>query len=116
MEISKLLKVNGIVFIETHFSFSSHERPWHFFQFSDMALKVLFSEALGFECIEAGMSNPIIGRFTSQADNYLKNNHVSGLYCHTEYLGKKVKNIKDFNWENVSLMQLVEKTKYPKGT
>lgn len=29
-EISKLLKVGGIVFVETHFSFSSHERPWHF--------------------------------------------------------------------------------------
>ncbi|NJN74586.1 MAG: class I SAM-dependent methyltransferase [Limnothrix sp. RL_2_0] len=30
-EISKLLKVGGFVFVETHFSFSSHERPWHFF-------------------------------------------------------------------------------------
>ena len=26
-EIAKVLKVNGIVFVETHFSFSSHERP-----------------------------------------------------------------------------------------
>lgn len=30
-EIAKLLKVGGIIFIETHFSHSSHERPWHFF-------------------------------------------------------------------------------------
>ena len=73
VEISKVLKVGGIVFVETHFSFSSHERPWHFFQFSDMALKVLFSESLGFECVEAGMSNPIVGRFSSLADTYLKN-------------------------------------------
>jgi SAM-dependent methyltransferase len=63
-EIAKLLKVGGVVFVETHFSFSSHERPWHFFQFSDMALKTLFSSALGFECIEAGMSNPLVGRFS----------------------------------------------------
>jgi hypothetical protein len=55
-EIAKLLKVGGVLFVETHFSFSSHERPWHFFQFSDMALRVLFSPALGMECIEAGMS------------------------------------------------------------
>jgi hypothetical protein len=34
--------VGGVLFVETHFSFSSHERPWHFFQFSDMALRVLF--------------------------------------------------------------------------
>lgn len=39
MEIQKMLNVGGFVFIETHFSFSSHERPWHFFQFSDMGLR-----------------------------------------------------------------------------
>ena len=32
IEIAKLLKVGGVVFIETHFSFSSHERPCNFFQ------------------------------------------------------------------------------------
>ncbi len=67
-EIAKLLNVGGHVFVETHFSYSSHERPWHFFQFTDMALKLLFNEALGFECIEAGVSNPIVGRFSTLAD------------------------------------------------
>ena len=41
LEIIKLLKPGGYVFIETHYSFSSHERPWHFFQFSENALDVL---------------------------------------------------------------------------
>lgn len=113
VEISKVLKIGGIVFVETHFSYSSHERPWHFFQFSDMALKVLFSKSLGFECLESGMSNPIVGRFSSLADNYLKNRSVGGLYCHSEYLGKKVKDIKDFNWAKIDLENIVEKTKYP---
>lgn len=112
-EIAKLLKVNGIVFIETHFSHSSHERPWHFFQFSDMALKTLFSKALGFECIEAGMSNPIVGRFSSLADSDLKYKPVAGLYCHSEYLGKKVKDIENFDWNNVDLQEVVGETKYP---
>ena len=112
-EISKLLKVDGFVFIETHFSYSSHERPWHFFQFSDMALKVLFSEALGFKCIEAGMSNPIIGRFSSFADTYLINKPVTGLYCHSEYLGKKVKNVDNFDWSQIDLASIVGETKYP---
>ena len=89
IEIYKLLKIGGIVFIETHFSYSSHERPWVFFQFSDLGLKTLFSEALGFECIDAGMSNLIVGRFSSFADTYLKNKPVVCLYCHSEYLGKK---------------------------
>lgn len=49
LEIQKMLKIGGFVFIETHFSFSSHERPWHFFQFSDMGLRALFNDSLGFD-------------------------------------------------------------------
>ena len=112
-EIAKVLKVGGIVFVETHFSYSSHERPWHFFQFSDMALRTLFSRALGFECIEAGLSNPIVGRFSSLADDYLKNKVVTGLYCHSEYLGRKVEDVRNFNWNSINLNDVVESTKYP---
>jgi SAM-dependent methyltransferase len=113
VEIAKVLKVGGVVFIETHFSFSSHERPWHFFQFSDMALRVLFSKELGFECIEAGMSNPIVGRFSSYADAYLKNKPVTGLYCHSEFLGRKIRNVEDIDWKKIKLSDLVEGSKYP---
>ncbi len=112
-EISKLLKVGGLVFVETHFAFSSHERPWHFFHFTDAALKVLFSEALGFECLEAGMSNPIVGRFSSLSDAYLRNKPVVGLYCHSEYLGRKVREAQGFDWQTVSLDELVGETQYP---
>ncbi|MBC7955406.1 MAG: methyltransferase domain-containing protein [Cytophagales bacterium] len=115
-EISKLLRVGGILFVETHFSFSSHERPWHFFQFSDMALRVLFSPALGIECIEAGMSNPINGRFSSLADEYLRFRRVPALYCHSEFLGRKVREIEAFSWANVDLQQVVGETKYPEPT
>lgn len=113
VEIAKVLKVGGFVFVETHFSHGSHERPWNFFQFSDMALKVLFSEALGFECVEAGMSNPIVGRFSSLADPYLQKQAIGGLYCHSEYLGKKVKDVKSFDWEQIDLVNVVGETKYP---
>lgn len=111
-EISKLLKVGGLVFVETHFSYSSHERPWHFFQFSDMALRVLFSRALGFECIEAGMSNPIVGRLSSLAAPYLRNQPVKGLYCHSEFLGKKVREVKGFDWCAIDLPNVVGNTVY----
>ena len=113
-EISKLLKVGGIVFVETHFSWSSHERPWHFFQYSDMALKVLFSPALGFECIESGVSNPMVARFSSYADKYLRNRPISSLYCHVEFLGKKIKEVDNFSWEEINLKDVVENTNYPK--
>ena len=112
-EIAKVLKVGGLVFVETHFSFSSHERPWNFFQFSDMGLKALFPEALGFECVEAGLSNPIVGRFSSLADPYLRNTPVTGLYCHSEYLGRKVRDVDSFDWRNLDLADVVQGTKYP---
>lgn len=112
-EIAKLLKVGGIVFVETHFSFVAHERPWHFFHFTDIALKTLFSPTLGFECLDSGMSNPIVGRFSSLADKYLRNKSLKGLYCHSEYLGKKIKNVQDFDWSKVELADVVGDTKYP---
>lgn len=112
-EINKLLKVGGYIFVETHFSFSSHERPWHFFQYSDMGLKVLFSPAMGYKCLDSGMSNPIVGRFSSLADKPLRNKPVTGLYCHSEYLGQKVKDVKDFSWNKVALEDVVGETKYP---
>ena len=112
-EIAKVLKVGGIVFIETHFSFSSHERPWHFFQFSDLGLKALFSGALGFECLDSGMDNPIVGRFSSYSDKYLRFRPVGGLYCHSQYLGKKVRDVPGFNWNMVKINHVVGKTRYP---
>jgi SAM-dependent methyltransferase len=112
-EIAKLLKVGGLVFVETHFSYGSHERPWHFFQFSDMALRVLFSRSLGIECIEAGVSNPIVGRFSFLADEYLRFRPIPGLYCHSEFLGQKVEDVPNFSWNQVKVDTLVQGTKYP---
>jgi SAM-dependent methyltransferase len=112
-EIAKIMKPGGILFIETHFAHGSHERPWHFFQFSDMALRVLFSPALGFECIEAGASNPIIGRFSSLADKDLRFRPIQGLYCHSEYLGRKTREVECFDWNNIDVNEVVGGTKYP---
>jgi len=112
-EIQKLLKVGGHVFIETHFSFSSHERPWHFFQFSDMGLKALFDEALGFEVIECGMSNPMYGFFSKYADKYLRFREISELYCHSEIYCRKVREVDNFDWSMVSADVVSGGTNYP---
>lgn len=112
-EIALVLKPGGAVFIETHFSHSSHERPWHFFQFSDMALRVLFPPAMGIECIEAGLSNPIVGRFSRLADPDLRFKDVTGLYCHSSFYGRKLREVEGFRWEDLDLAQVVAGTKYP---
>lgn len=111
-EIVKLLKVGGYIFVETHYSYSSHERPWHYFQFSENALEVLFNREMGIECIEKGVSNPIIARFSKYAVKYLRGRKIPGLYCHSEFLGKKFKDIDDFNWYNVNVEDIYRGTKY----
>jgi SAM-dependent methyltransferase len=113
VEIVGLLKLGGFVFVETHFSHSSHERPWHFFQFSDMGLRALFPPALGIECVEAGMSNPLVARFSSEADKYLRNQPVRGLYCHSQFLGKKVREVSGFDWAHLDLRDVVGDSQYP---
>lgn len=112
-EIQKMLKIGGCVFVETHFSFSSHERPWHFFQFSDMGLRALFNDSLGFDLIDSGMSNPISGYFANNADSYLKFLPVSEMYCHSEILCKKRCEIESFKWAEVGMDGVVEGTRYP---
>lgn len=113
VEIQKMLKVGGFVFIETHFSFSSHERPWHFFQFSDMGLRALFNDSLGFDLIDSGMSNPLSGYFAHNADGYLRHSIVTELYCHSEILCKKRCEVNDFEWNKVAIDDIVDGTRYP---
>jgi hypothetical protein len=112
-EIQKMLKVGGYVFIETHFSFSSHERPWHFFQFSDMGLRALFNDSLGFDLIDKGMSNPIAGFFGSSASGYLRYKPVLELYCHSEILCRKRSEVNEFEWSQVTTDGIVEGSRYP---
>lgn len=116
IEMIKLLKVKGYIFIETHYSYSSHARPWHFFQFSENALDVLFPEKFGMCCIKKGCSNLLEGRFSSAASKYLQGRRVLGLYCHSEYLGQKVKEVdeKELDWSNISLDDVRKGTEYPK--
>jgi len=115
-EMIKLLKPGGYIFVETHYSYSSHERPWHFFQFSEQALKVLFSEEHGIECIEAGVSNPLVARFSrsSACAEYLRGRYVPGMYCHSEFLGKKIREVDDFSFDTIDLNKLVNGTSYPR--
>jgi hypothetical protein len=59
------------------------------------------------------MSNPIVARFSLLADPYLRNRSVTGLYCHSEYLGRKVRDVENFQWGDVDLAEVVGQTTYP---
>jgi SAM-dependent methyltransferase len=112
-EIQKLLKVGGYVFVETHFSFGTHERPWNFFQFSDMGLRALFNRALGFDLVDYGMSNPMNGIYGQGAHEALRGEPIHELYCHSEILCKKSREIQHFDWSKVEIDEIVDNTRYP---
>ena len=112
-EIAGLLKVGGHVFVETHFSFRSHERPWNFFQFSDMGLRALFNDALGFELIDKGMSSPIVGYFTDRARPGLRFAPITEMYGHSEILCRKRAEPAGFDWTRIPLDAIVDGTRYP---
>lgn len=113
VEIQKLLKVGGFVFTETHFSYSAHERPWNFFQFSDTGLRALFNRGLGFELVDSGMGNPIAGYFGRDADEYLRYSPVVELYCHSSILCRKVREVDSFEWSDVEMDDVVDGARYP---
>ena len=116
LEIIKCLKIGGYVFIETHYSFTRHEEPWHFFQFSENALHILFPEKFGMQCIRKGCSNPLVARFAEDAAYYLKGKFVKNMYCHSEIFLKKVREVPSgqLSWDNILLSDVVGSTEYPK--
>jgi len=59
------------------------------------------------------MSNPIVGRFSGLAEKSLRYQPIRGLYCGSEYLGRKVRDVPSFDWNQVKVEEVVEGTKYP---
>ena len=112
-EISKLLKVGGYAFTATHFSYASHERPWHFFQFSDMGLRALFNQGLGFKLVDKGMSGQMFGYFDKAAPSDLRYTHVKELYAFSEILVQKEREVTDFDWRKAQIDSIVGESRYP---
>jgi hypothetical protein len=119
-EVSKVLDKNGHVCVETHFSFSEHELPWNFFQFHSHALEVLFCRELGFDLIDSGLDNPIVGRFSNQSTEYLRGRYVTDLYCHSSIIAQKTRDSAigkrksgGFDWRSVA-QRIGTESMYPK--
>ena len=72
-----------------------------------------FDETDRFECLEAGMSNPMVGRFSAFADPYLRLLPISNLFCHSEFLGMKMADVPDFSWQDLDLRDVAGDTTYP---
>jgi SAM-dependent methyltransferase len=59
LEINKVLKPAGEVFVNTNHSIALHDLPWDFFRFSKWSWIGLFNRFTGFEIIESHMGAPV---------------------------------------------------------
>jgi len=58
LEINKILRVGGLVYLDAPQTIGLHEMPWDFFRFSDRAWESLLNKATGFEVIRTRMNHP----------------------------------------------------------
>ncbi len=87
-EINHILNPGGITYHGTVFAWPTHERPWDFWRLSDEGLKVLFSPALGFEVLGAGMFDPVSMHFRNLRSGYEGFPHAAA-YASAAILARK---------------------------
>lgn len=59
LEINKVLKTGGYVYIATHPSWPQHEMPWDFWRFPKNAFHSIFNSTTGFEVISLAEGGPL---------------------------------------------------------
>jgi hypothetical protein len=78
-----------------------------------MGLRALFNSALGFELVDCGMSSRLNGVFSQEAVEYLKGKPIAELYCYSEILCKKARDVIEFDWNKIEIDQIVRGTRVP---
>lgn len=58
LEINRVLKPGGLLFVSSHQTFPLHEVPWDFFRFSDQAWHGMLNAATGFKVVETALGEP----------------------------------------------------------
>ena len=59
------------------------------------------------------MDNPIVGRFSAFAAPYLRFQKVPALYCHSLFIGRKLRDVPNFRWRDVDFGEVVGGTRDP---
>ncbi|MCG7877953.1 MAG: class I SAM-dependent methyltransferase [Candidatus Thiodiazotropha taylori] len=74
LEINRVMKPGGLLYISTHPAIPPHELPWDFWRFSGETFKILLNESTGFEILESQEGTP--GRILSLSrDHTTANTH-----------------------------------------
>jgi SAM-dependent methyltransferase len=111
LEINKILKQRGLLFINSLQTYPLHEKPWDFWRFSDEAWKILLNRWTGYEIIYSNMEFPckVVPEIDIQT---WEMNHEA--YLNSNVLARKTKSY-DRNylrWE-IKIRDIIESS-YPK--
>jgi len=58
LELNKVMKPGGYIFVSTHPAWPTHELPWDFFRYMAGGFQALFNEFTGFELVEVSEGMP----------------------------------------------------------
>jgi SAM-dependent methyltransferase len=58
IEINRVMKPGGLLFIATHPVIPPHEQPWDFWRYSKETFRVLLNQRTGFEILESVEGTP----------------------------------------------------------
>jgi hypothetical protein len=113
LEINKVMKPGGLLFITTHPTWPPHELPWDFWRFADGAFHGLLNRATGFEIMRctSGLPCTILPLGTERS--------TVGIFGQPAFMGisvlaRKIAEAKaDLQW-NVTTREILD-TEYPLG-
>ena len=83
-EITKVLKIGGVLFIQTHQTFPIHAYPYDYFRYTREALAALFGTRMGFEVVATGYDFP--ARIKSKREPGIRK---VAAYLNTTLFGRK---------------------------
>jgi hypothetical protein len=83
-EVIRALRVEGLLFVQTHQTFPIHAVPFDYFRFSREALAGLFGTKMGFEVIATSYASP--AAIYSRVDRY---GHKAPAFLHVNLVGRK---------------------------
>lgn len=95
LEMNQVLKLGGVVTINTHQTWPTHDEPWDFFRFSKHAWRGLFNLETGFEIIQSAQGLPAHVVPSLFLDDQVLDNQPGWMM--SKVTARKIKNT-ELNW------------------
>jgi SAM-dependent methyltransferase len=112
LEINRIMKPGGLLYISTHPAIPPHEIPWDFWRYSRETFKILLNETTGFEILESKEGTP--GRILSLShDRTTSRVHLVPINQSIAVLARKIGNANArLSWD-IPVSSILQ-THYPK--